>query len=56
MHVFRERLSVCMCASSPLEFDSGMAGLIVLVLNYCLSIIHEIQHIHKYFQIYSIWQ
>ena len=37
MRVFRERLSVYVCTSSPFGFDGGMWDLIVLVPNHCLS-------------------
>ena len=35
---FCERLSVCVCASSPVGFEGRMWDLIVLVLDNCLSI------------------
>ena len=38
MCVFRERLSIFMCASFPFGFEGGMWGLIVLVPDHCLSL------------------
>ena len=37
MHILRERLSVCVCASFPSGSEGGMLGLIVLVPDYCYS-------------------
>ena len=39
MRVFRERLSICMCASFPFGFEDGVWDLIVLrvTLDHCLS-------------------
>ena len=37
--VFRERLSICVCAFFHLGFEGGMWDLIVLVSDYCLSFI-----------------
>ena len=37
MRVFRERLSVCMCASFPFGFEDGMWDVIVFVADHCLS-------------------
>ena len=38
VHVFRERLSVCVCASFPFGFEGGGGGFIVLVADNWLSI------------------
>ena len=38
VRIFRERLSVCMCASFLCGFEGGMWDLIVLIPDYCLSI------------------
>ena len=35
--VFRERLSICVCASFPFGFEGGMWDFIVLVPDHCLS-------------------
>ena len=37
MCVFRERLSVCVQASFPFGFESGVWDLIVSITDYCLS-------------------
>ena len=37
MRVFRELLSVCVCASFPFEFKGGMWDFIVLVPDQCLA-------------------
>ena len=37
MHVVRERLSICVCASFPFGFESGVCALIVLNPDYFLS-------------------
>ena len=34
MRVFRERLSICVCASVPFSFEGGMWDLVVLILNF----------------------
>ena len=50
MHVFRERFSVCLCASSPFGFEGGIWDLIVLVpghfLSFLLSKIGFIKHFY----------
>ena len=33
--VFRERLSICACASVPFGFEDGILDLVVLVPDYC---------------------
>ena len=33
--VFRERLSICVCASFPYSFEGRVLDLIVLVLDHC---------------------
>ena len=38
MRVFRERLSVCVCASLPFDHSDGMWDLSVLISDHCLSI------------------
>ena len=37
VRVFRERLSICVCASFPFGFEGWMWDLIVLVPDHCLS-------------------
>ena len=38
VHVFRERLSICVYASFPFAFEGGMMDLIILVPVHCLSV------------------
>ena len=35
---FRERLSVCVCASFPFDFESGMCNSVVLIPDNCLKV------------------
>ena len=37
LRVFRERLSVCVCAAFRFGFEGGMWDLLVLVPDHCLS-------------------
>ena len=37
VRIFRGRLSLCMCASFPIDFEGAMLDLIVLVPDHCLS-------------------
>ena len=43
VRVFRERLSVRMCASFPFGFEDGMCYMIVLIPDHCLSIYCTVQ-------------
>ena len=38
VRVFRERLSVCLCASFPFGFEGGMWDLSLLIRGHCLFI------------------
>ena len=38
MRVFRERVSICVCASFPFDFEGGMWDLIVLIPKHLFSI------------------
>ena len=37
VRVFRERLSMCLCASFSFGFEGGMGDLIVVIPDHCLS-------------------
>ena len=52
MHVFHERLSICMSASFPFGFEGGMYDLIVLVLNHCPFLTFEYKSGIGYFLLF----
>ena len=41
MHVFSERLSICVFPSVPFGFDGGMWDLVIIFPDHCLSIYLE---------------
>ena len=48
MRVYRESLSVCVCASFPLGFKVGIWDLILLVPDNCLSVFFLYGNTHSY--------